>query len=308
MKTFRYLASAAAFALSISLMGSGTVAAADSVPESLTAETETVEVEASPLSETPGYTYIDLSTTMYAKSGVNVRSLPSTDGTRLGSLSKNQLVTVTGQCIETGWYRILYNDAEAFVSNKYLDIAQDVITIGSPILSETEAEALLIAAAEQFGPGDYYISPETGLVFDMSWNFIGILKGSTLEGFVVDSGMNGSYTSNENGFRKDVAQEIWNFVNAERTANGIPALAWDEETYEFSCKRAQAIVTDFSHNGSGFYGENILMNWTTDANTLHMQWYNSQGHHDNYMLTGYTSGACAVYVCNGAVYAVENFK
>lgn len=130
----------------------------------------------------------------------------------------------------------------------------------------------------------------------------GVSKGSGSGGYIV-------YLSvAENGFRKDVAQEIWNLVNAERTAAGLNALAWDDNIYEFACKRAQAIVTDFSHNGSGMYGENILMNYTTDANTLHMQWYNSQGHHDNYMRDKYDMGACAVYVYNGKVYAVENFR
>ena len=66
------------------------------------------------------YTYTDMSATMYAKSSVNVRSLPSADGERLGSLSTNQEVTVTGQCNETGWYRIEYNGAVAYVSNNYL--------------------------------------------------------------------------------------------------------------------------------------------------------------------------------------------
>lgn len=112
----------------------------------------------------------------------------------------------------------------------------------------------------------------------------------------------------EDGFRKDVAQEIWNLVNAERAAAGLHELTWDEDIYEFACKRAQAIVTDFSHNGSGGYGENILMNWRTDANTLHMQWHDSSGHHDNYMRDRYDRGACAVYVYNGQVYAVENFR
>ena len=57
---------------------------------------------------------------MYAKDTVNVRSLPSTDGSILGSLSKNTEVTVTGQCNETGWYRIQYNGSIGYVSNSYL--------------------------------------------------------------------------------------------------------------------------------------------------------------------------------------------
>lgn len=78
------------------------------VPES----TEVVEV--SP------YTYTDLSQTLYAQSTVNVRDLPEQTGAKVGSLTTNQEVTVTGQCNETGWYRISYNGGEGFVSNSYL--------------------------------------------------------------------------------------------------------------------------------------------------------------------------------------------
>ena len=70
--------------------------------------------------ETPTYTYTDLSKTMYAKSSVNVRSLPSTDGEKLGGLSKGQEVSVSGQCNETGWYRINYNGGTGYVSSSYL--------------------------------------------------------------------------------------------------------------------------------------------------------------------------------------------
>lgn len=70
--------------------------------------------------ETPTYTYTDLNKTMYAKSSVNVRSLPSTDGEKLGGLSKGQEVSVSGQCNETGWYRISYNGGVGYVSSNYL--------------------------------------------------------------------------------------------------------------------------------------------------------------------------------------------
>ena len=66
------------------------------------------------------YTYTDLNKTMYAKSTVNVRNLPSTDGEKLGGLSKAQEVAVTGQCNETGWYRINYNGGTGYVSSDYL--------------------------------------------------------------------------------------------------------------------------------------------------------------------------------------------
>lgn len=66
------------------------------------------------------YTYSDINKTMYAKSSVNVRKLPSTEGEKIGGLSKGQQVLVTGQCKETNWYRITYKEQVAFVSNNYL--------------------------------------------------------------------------------------------------------------------------------------------------------------------------------------------
>lgn len=75
-----------------------------------------------PAAEEPSspYSYTELSQTMYAQSTVNVRDLPEQTGGKLGSLSTNQEVTVTGQCNETGWYKISYNGGEGFVSNSYL--------------------------------------------------------------------------------------------------------------------------------------------------------------------------------------------
>ena len=82
--------------------------------------TETATETTEPEVTAPQYTYTDLSQTMYAKSSVNVRDLPTTDGNKLGGLSKAQEVTVTGQCNETSWYRIDYNGGIGYVSNSYL--------------------------------------------------------------------------------------------------------------------------------------------------------------------------------------------
>lgn len=81
----------------------------------LTEETEETETPA----ETPAYTVKDMTATKYAKSTVNLRKGPSSDYEKVGGLSTNQQVTVTGQA-DTGWYRIDYNGKEAFVSDKYL--------------------------------------------------------------------------------------------------------------------------------------------------------------------------------------------
>lgn len=91
-----------------------------------TENTETTEVaetetqEQTEIAEQSPYSYTDMSATMYAQRTVNVRDLPDTSGNKLGGLSTNDEVAVTGQCNETGWYRISYNGSEAFVSNTYL--------------------------------------------------------------------------------------------------------------------------------------------------------------------------------------------
>lgn len=66
------------------------------------------------------YTFADMNEKKYAKETVNVRDLPSIDGNRIGSLSFAQQVVVTGQCIETKWYRIEYNGGVGYVSNAYI--------------------------------------------------------------------------------------------------------------------------------------------------------------------------------------------
>lgn len=90
--------------------------------ETVEEATETEAPAEEPVAEEPAspYSYTELSQTMYAQSTVNVRDLPEQSGAKLGSLSTNQEVTVTGQCNETGWYRISYNGGEGFVSNSYL--------------------------------------------------------------------------------------------------------------------------------------------------------------------------------------------
>lgn len=58
-------------------------------------------------------------TTMYAQTNVNVRSLPSTGGEKLGTLSTNQEVIALGDAID-GWQKIRYKEGTAYVSAQYL--------------------------------------------------------------------------------------------------------------------------------------------------------------------------------------------
>ena len=65
------------------------------------------------------YTVEELSLTMYATDAVNVRVGPSASYDRIGGLSKNESVAVTGRA-STGWYRVDYRGEVGFVSNAYL--------------------------------------------------------------------------------------------------------------------------------------------------------------------------------------------
>lgn len=69
----------------------------------------------------PAYkvTPLEESTVMYASTSLNVRQGPSTDYEVVGSLSRGEDITITGQA-DTGWYEIVYHDEKDFVSNEYV--------------------------------------------------------------------------------------------------------------------------------------------------------------------------------------------
>ncbi len=78
------------------------------------------------------YSFTEFTKTMYVKSTVNVRNLPNKDGEKIGSLDRSQEVSVTGQCNETGWYRINYNNGVAYVAADYLANEKPVAQAPAP--------------------------------------------------------------------------------------------------------------------------------------------------------------------------------
>mgnify|MGYP003303416189 CR=1 FL=1 len=66
------------------------------------------------------YTYENMEQMMYTTISLNVRKGPDKGFEKIGNLGAKDEVVVTGRCKETGWYRIAYNGAEAYVSNVYL--------------------------------------------------------------------------------------------------------------------------------------------------------------------------------------------
>ena len=66
------------------------------------------------------YTFDELNKTLYINTRVNVRSLPTTNSKLLGTLEPGTEIQVTGRCKETGWYRFVYKDGEAYCYHEYV--------------------------------------------------------------------------------------------------------------------------------------------------------------------------------------------
>lgn len=128
--------------------------ATEEITADVTAETELPQeaTETEPeTEEQTAYSYTDMNKTMYAQSSVNVRDLPDTGGNRLGGLSANQKVNVTGQCNETGWYRLDYNGGTAYVSGKYLADNKAVVNTPPAKAPETPADTTAAPPAADAG-------------------------------------------------------------------------------------------------------------------------------------------------------------
>lgn len=88
-------------------------------PETTSAPVTTDKPATTTKKDDGSFTVEDVAATMYATDVVNVRSGPSADYDKLGTLKKGSAATVTGRA-STGWYRIEFNGGVGYVSNAYL--------------------------------------------------------------------------------------------------------------------------------------------------------------------------------------------
>lgn len=99
---------------------SSEVISVDTVADEVSEEsTETLSGEVTDIASNDS-PIISMDTILFAQKGVNVRSGPGTEYEKVGTLSTNEEVIVTGQDAESGWYQIDYNGKTAFVSDSYL--------------------------------------------------------------------------------------------------------------------------------------------------------------------------------------------
>lgn len=119
---------------------------------------ETTEAVQEPETSEPEFTFTEVTATKYAVQSVNVRSGPSTDFDKIGSLSTNQEITVNGVCDQTGWFRFDLNGTVAFVSNRY--VSDEKVEVAPPASNNSgtgsEASGTGSAASSNYETGVWY--------------------------------------------------------------------------------------------------------------------------------------------------------
>lgn len=94
---------------------------------------------------------VEIETTMYAQKRVNVRSLPSTDSEKLGTLSINDEIIAIGESID-GWQKVRYQETIAYISAEYLGIEK--VEIQTPV-ANTSMQVDEITADQVSLPSDF---------------------------------------------------------------------------------------------------------------------------------------------------------
>lgn len=243
-----------------------TEAPTETAPAS-TVEPTTASVE--PTAVSTGYTYSELNQTMYAKSAVNVRDMPSTDGKKIGSLKASQEITVTGKCDQTGWYRFDLNGTTGYVSDKYIVSEKPAVNTVASTNNSSNTTGNTTAATQQntAAPTATPASAQT-----------------TTTGTTDTSG---EY------FDRAMAEQVFALVNEERVANGIPALIWSEDMYNIAVQRCYE--NDVHEGVRAGTTENYSEGQQT-AEEIYQSWHDSPGHHDTYMRSNYVYSAVAVRI------------
>ncbi len=243
-----------------------------------TAPAPAVEPTAEPVETavSTGYTYSELSQTMYAKSAVNVRDLPSTDGKKIGSLKTSQEIAVTGKCNQTGWYRFDLNGTTGYVSDKYIVSEKPVSNIATNTGNSN-------TAANQHASNT--VDDTFGITEEQIENFMKT-HGDGTTGNTTTTANTSAY------FDRAMAEQVFAMVNAERSAAGIPELTWSEDLYNLAVERCNA---DNGHTGATT-AENYQAGQPDEvsASFIHQKWHDSQGHYNNYMDSRHIAGAVAI--------------
>ena len=241
-----------------------------------------------------GYTYSELSQTMYAKSAVNVRDLPNTDGKKIGSLKASQEITVTGKCDQTGWYRFELNNTTGYVSNKYIVSEKPAV---NTVAANTTTAGNSNTAGNQYASNTG--TDEFGISDAVIENFMKTHGDGSTGNTVVGNTITGNLSAENDYFDRAAAEQVFASLNAERTAAGIPALIWSEDLYNIAVQRCYE--NDVHAGMRAGTSENQTVGSGCDAATIHQKWHDSEGHRNNYMNSTWTYGAVAIRVLSNTL-------
>jgi uncharacterized protein YkwD len=144
-----------------------------------------------------------------------------------------------------------------------------------------------------------------------------------LAAFFLFSLCSGAAAQSETLQRNDSERELFELLNQERVAQGLPELQWDDALFRAARKHALLMLNlnSLEHQLPGepnveeritaagarfsLVEENIAVG--KDARTIHAGWMNSPGHRRSILEPRVTAVGIAAVRGNGGLYAVEDF-
>ena len=129
--------------------------------------------------EYEGYTIIKMYAKMSSEVGINIRKGPGEAYERVAGLTKDEAITVIGQCKETGWYMVLCSEGIGFVSNEYLSekAENDKLVLGD------ECPRYLYEKTEYQGQVGWFYRSDIGWQCE---NYEQVMEEIVSEGYVVE--------------------------------------------------------------------------------------------------------------------------
>ena len=217
--------------------------------------TASVEINESDLN----VTVTETSKTMYVSTDtLNVRDSWLSTSTKVGTLTRNQSVTVTGSC-SNGWYRIKFEGHTAYVSGKYLSDEAGASSSSGSISSGSGTATDIANFAMSFVGYSYVwggMSPSTG--FDCSGLMYYVLTqyGYSMKRVANDQMTQGTAVSRENlqvgylvffgygSYANHVGMYIGNgnFVHASTPSTGVRVNSLNETYYNTRYIGARRII------------------------------------------------------------------
>ena len=235
------------------------------------------------VSEEPEFTVQEHSAVLFVKKAVNVRKGPSTDYEKIGGLNKGQQIQVTG-IADTGWYRIQYDGAEAYVSSSYLI---DEASYQAMIAEEEAAALAAQQAAQEQAAAEQAAAEQVA---------------------AEQAAQQQQQAAQQQG---DYRAQVVAIMNQERAAAGVGGISQNASLDAVAQIRAQEIVQSFAHtrpNGTSCFtvldeggivymtaGENIAAGYGTPAEVMN-GWMNSEGHRANILNGSFGQVGIGYYV------------